>query len=52
MTYGHKVSQNIANEIANKIWANPRNIRDCVRVGRMARSVDDIQFLTGNFLNH
>jgi Holliday junction DNA helicase RuvB len=51
-TVGHKVSKDIANEITNIVWANSRNIRDCVRVGRMAKSVDDIQFLVGNFLNH
>ena len=52
LTVGHKVSQNIANEIANEVWGKSRNIRDCVRVGRMAKSVDDIQFLIGTFLNH
>jgi MoxR-like ATPase len=52
LTIGHKVSQHIANEITNKVWANSRNIRDCVRIGRMAKSVDDIQFLVGTFLNH
>jgi holliday junction DNA helicase RuvB len=52
LTVGHKVSQHIANEITNKVWAYSRNIRDCVRVGRMAKSVDDIQFLVGTFLNY
>jgi Holliday junction DNA helicase RuvB len=52
LTVGHKVSQNIANVITNKVWANSRNIRDCVRIGRMAKSMDDIQFLVGTFLNH
>jgi holliday junction DNA helicase RuvB len=48
----HKISQDIANNISDKVWANSRNIRDCVRIGRMAKSVDDIQFLVGTFLNH
>jgi len=52
LTEGHRVSQNIAREVADSIWANSRNIRDCVRVGRMAKSVDAIQFLVGTFLNH
>jgi Holliday junction resolvasome RuvABC ATP-dependent DNA helicase subunit len=52
LTEKHRVCQNIGNEIADKVWANSRNIRDCVRIGRMAKSVDDIQFLLGNFLNH
>jgi Holliday junction DNA helicase RuvB len=51
LTKGHKVSINIAEDIADKVWASSRNIRDCARIGRMARSVDDIQFLVGTFLN-
>jgi Holliday junction DNA helicase RuvB len=51
LTDEHKISQDIAKNISNKVWANSRNIRDCVRVGRMAKSVDDIQFLVGTFLN-
>jgi MoxR-like ATPase len=52
LTQGHKVSIDIAKNISDKVWANSRNIRDCVRIGRMVKSVDDIQFLIGNFLNH
>jgi Holliday junction DNA helicase RuvB len=47
----HKIRQDIAKNISDKVWASSRNIRDCVRVGRMAKSVEDIQFLVGNFLN-
>jgi hypothetical protein len=50
LTQGHKVSIDIAKNISDKVWANSRNIRDCVRVGRMAKSVDDIQFLVGTKL--
>jgi Holliday junction DNA helicase RuvB len=49
---GHKVSIDIAENISEKVWASSRNIRNCVRVGKMAKSVDDIQFLIGTFLNH
>ena len=52
LTEKHKVSIVIAKNIADKVWANSRNIRDCVRVGRMAKSVVDIQFLVSTFLNH
>ena len=52
LTMDHKVSIAIAKNISDKVWANSRNIRDCVRVGRMAKSVDDIQFLICTFLNH
>jgi MoxR-like ATPase len=52
LTKDRRVSQDIAKSISDNVWANSRNIRDCVRVGRMAKSVDDIQFLVGTFLNH
>jgi hypothetical protein len=52
LTEEHKISQDIAKNISDKVWANTRNIRDCVKIGRMAKSVDDIQFLVGAFLNH
>jgi hypothetical protein len=47
----HRIFVAIAKNISDKVWANSRNIRDCVRVGRMAKSVDDIEFLTATFLN-
>jgi hypothetical protein len=50
LTEGYKVSHDIAKDIADKVWATSRNIRDCVRIGRMTKSVDDIQFLVGTFL--
>jgi MoxR-like ATPase len=52
LTKDHKVSIDIAKNISDKVWANSRNIRDCVRIGRMAKSVDDIQFLVDAFLKH
>jgi Holliday junction resolvasome RuvABC ATP-dependent DNA helicase subunit len=52
LTQNHKVSIDIAKNISDKVWANSRNIRDCVRIRSMAKSVDDIQFLVGTFLNH
>ncbi len=51
LTEEHKISQDIAKNISDRVWANSRNIRDCVRVGRMAKSLDDIQFLVDTFLN-
>jgi Holliday junction DNA helicase RuvB len=50
LTQGHKVSIDIAKNISDKVWASSRNIRDCARSGRMAKSVDDIQFLVNSFL--
>jgi Holliday junction DNA helicase RuvB len=52
LTEKHKVSQHIAKDIADKVWTNSRNIRDCLRVGRIAKLADDTQFLVTNFLNY
>jgi holliday junction DNA helicase RuvB len=52
LTKDHKVSIDIAKNISERVWAISRKIRDCVRIGRMAKSVDDIQFLVGTFLSH
>jgi ribosomal protein L18E len=43
---------NIAKDMADRVWANSRNIRDCLRVGRIAKSAADTQFLIDNFLNY
>jgi Holliday junction DNA helicase RuvB len=51
LTEKHRVTIDIGKNISDKVWANSRNIRDCVMIGSMAMSVDDIQFLVGNFLN-
>jgi len=37
----------IAPTIANAIWNASRNIRDCVRIGKLARSEEDVKFLVG-----
>ena len=43
----HNVEKEIAGATAHKIWnrLGSRNIRDCVRIGRMAKSVEDVDFI-------
>ena len=43
----HKVNEEIAKNTAHLVWnkLESRNIRDCVRIGRMAKSVEDINFV-------
>src|ERR687887_651801 len=43
----HKVKEEIAKTTAYMVWnkMRSRNIRDCVRIGRMAKSVEDINFI-------
>ena len=43
----HKVKEEIAKATAHMVWnkMKSRNIRDCVRIGRMAKSVEDVDFI-------
>jgi MoxR-like ATPase len=40
----------IAPPIADAVWVTSRNLRDCVRIGKLARSEEDVRFLLDNFL--
>jgi Holliday junction DNA helicase RuvB len=37
--------QEIARSIADVEWNTSRNLRDCVRIGKLARSEEDVKFL-------
>jgi replication-associated recombination protein RarA len=52
LTMKHKVSEEIAEAAVNAVWNNTGNIRDCVKIGRMAKSIEDINFLRDSFLKH
>jgi Holliday junction DNA helicase RuvB len=43
----HNVNKEIAKNTAHLVWnkLESRNIRDCVKIGRMAKSVEDINFI-------
>jgi Holliday junction DNA helicase RuvB len=43
----HNVKEGIAKATAHMVWnkMGSRNIRDCVRIGRMAKSVQDVDFI-------
>ena len=47
LTNQHKVKEEIAKATAYAVWnrMRSRNIRDCVRIGRMAKSIEDINFI-------
>jgi holliday junction DNA helicase RuvB len=38
--------------IADAVWNTSRNLRDCVRIGKLARSEEDVNFLVEKFLCH
>ena len=44
-----KVGGDIAGLIAAAVWNKSRDIRDCVRIGAMAKSIDDVRFLVDSF---
>src|SRR5205809_5250668 len=39
----------VAPTIADAVWNKSRNLRDCVRIGRLARTEEDVEFLVGKF---
>jgi replication-associated recombination protein RarA len=47
----HNVDEEIAEVTADAVWnTSTRNIRDCVRVAKMAKSVEDVKWLVKSFL--
>jgi Holliday junction DNA helicase RuvB len=50
----HKVKKEIANATAHVVWnkMRSRNVRDCVRIGRMAKSIEDINFIVNTLLRY
>jgi hypothetical protein len=37
---------------ADAVWNTTQNIRDCVRIGKMAKSVEDVYWLVNSFFNN
>jgi ATP-dependent Lon protease len=51
----YSVDEEIAKVTANAVWntsSTVRNIRDCVRVAKMAKSVEDVKWLVKSFLRY
>jgi hypothetical protein len=44
------VQPQIACLVADAVWNSSRNIRDCVRIGKLAKSEWDVNFLVEKFL--
>jgi DNA polymerase III delta prime subunit len=47
----HNVDEEIAKATAYAVWNTTQKIRDCVRVAKMAKSVEDVKWLVKSFLN-
>jgi hypothetical protein len=51
LTKQHKVDEGIAKDAAAAIWNSSRNIRDCVKIGKLSTSMEDVNFIMDSFLN-
>jgi Holliday junction DNA helicase RuvB len=51
LTRHQKVKEEIAQATADAVWNKVKsgNIRDCVRIGRMAKSIEDVNWLAIRF---
>jgi MoxR-like ATPase len=47
----YNVDEEIARATADSVWNTTQNIRDCIRVAKMAKSVEDVKWLAKSFLN-
>lgn len=45
------IPENMARFVADSVWSTSRDIRDCVRIGKLARSEEDVKFLIDKFIN-
>lgn len=47
----YKVSEEIAKATADTVWNTSRNIRESIRIARISKSVEDVNWFTITFLN-
>jgi hypothetical protein len=40
----------MAKAVAFHIWNSSRNIRDCIKIDRIAKSIEDINFIVSTFM--
>jgi hypothetical protein len=52
LTEQYRVKEEIAKTVATVIWERSANIRDCVKIGRMAKSIEDVMFIADTFLKY
>jgi DNA polymerase III delta prime subunit len=47
----YSIDEEIAKATAYAVWSTTQNIRDCIRVAKMAKSAEDVKWLVKSFLN-
>jgi len=45
----HNVDEEIAKATADEVWNTTQNIRDCIQIAKIARSVEDVVWLVNVF---
>jgi MoxR-like ATPase len=45
----YKVQGEVASVIANAVWNKSQDIRDCIKIGTLAKSPKDVDFIVDNF---
>jgi Holliday junction DNA helicase RuvB len=48
----HLLDKDFAPIIVDAVWNTSRNLRDCVRIGKLARSEEDVNFLVEKIFRH
>ena len=48
----HNVDEEMGKVTADAVWNTTRNIRDCIKIANMAKSVEDVNWLAKYFLNN
>jgi len=46
----HNIEKAVAGFIADEVWNKSQDVRDCVRIGSMTRSLEDVKFILETFL--
>ena len=44
-----KIEGQVVNAVTDAVWKKSQDIRDCVRIGALAKSAEDVRFLIQNF---
>ncbi|HEY6884983.1 MAG TPA: AAA family ATPase [Nitrososphaeraceae archaeon] len=47
----HNVEEGVTDLIADAVWNKSQDIRDCIRIGKLARSVEDVGFIVDTFVS-
>jgi len=45
-----EIERGVVDVITNAVWNKSRDIRDCVSIGNMTKSLEDVRFIVETFL--